>query len=118
MTGIACRRCGRVTEDQTLIYAPGPHGGLAVKAAQCREPCGQPEFPGLVREAAVPRAPVRDGPDGVITARKPGRCSACEWDIVPGDQIVFAGEGQFTHLECSPAPAPPAASRQGRPRRR
>lgn len=118
MTGVACRRCGRVSEDQTLIYGPDPHGGLTVKAAQCRKPCGQPEFPGLVQEAAALPGAGREASDGVITARKPGRCSACPRDIIPGDQIVFVGEGQFAHLECAPRPTPPAASRQGRLRRR
>jgi hypothetical protein len=40
--GIACRRCGQVTEDQAVIYGRDDFGALVAKAAQCRGPAVSP----------------------------------------------------------------------------
>ena len=103
-----------------LIYGPDPHGGMVVKAAQCKGPCGELALPDPVRQA--PPEGVASGAPEVLTARKPGWCCECPRAIFPGDMIVYMGGRGFAHYECAPAPAPPPyaspPARPGRPGRR
>jgi hypothetical protein len=92
-TTLPCRRCHRVTDDPVVIYGADPTGALVPKAAQCRGLCAPPGKPRTTQ------------PDrrSVGIARKPGRCSGCPRDIVPGDRIMRTGEMDYVHLECAPA---------------
>jgi hypothetical protein len=92
-TALPCRRCHRVTDNPVVIYGADPTGTLAPKPAQCRGPCAPPGKPRTTQ------------PDrrSVGTASKPGRCSGCPRDIVPGDRIMRTGEMDYVHLECAPA---------------
>jgi hypothetical protein len=92
-TALPCRRCHRATGDPVVIDGADPTGALVPKAAQCRCLC------------APPGKPPTTQPDRrlVGTARKPGRCSGCPRDIVPGDRIMRTGEMDYVHLECAPA---------------
>ncbi len=94
---LPCRRCGEITGDLTRPWRTAPGGALAPYAAQHKAPC----------------APARPGPVVMATAAKPGPCSACTRDVIPGDRIARAGETRVYHLECAPAETP-----QAQPQRR
>lgn len=104
-TSLPCRKCKRVSGDATVIYGRDRTGALVPKAAQCKNRCPR-----------APQVPVPSGP-AAVTAIRPGKCSACTWDIVPGDKIIRGGDGRFWHTECSPAESPPPP-RKDRDRRR
>ena len=96
MTDIPCRRCGGTAGDMTKLWKAGPGGALAPYAAQHRAPCASPAPP-------PPRIRRRDRLN-VITASRPGKCAACERDVVPGDKAVNTDAG-LVHLECAPGRA-------------
>ena len=93
---LPCRRCGQTADGVVVIYGPDPSGALAPRAAQCRGPCRKT----VTREVPRPRPRPRD-PGEALTAKRPGRCSGCPRDVVPGDRIVEVGPGRFVHFECS-----------------
>ncbi len=88
---LPCSRCGQVTRDAVIIYGPDQVGALVAKAAPCRGRCDK-------------NAPDRrdSGARAVtMTASRPGRCAACERDIILGDVLARA-PGQSFHYECAP----------------
>jgi hypothetical protein len=36
----------------------------------------------------------------VITAYRPGTCTTCDLDVIPGTKITYTGEGRYAHGEC------------------
>jgi hypothetical protein len=93
--GLPCRTCGQTGSAVTVLWRADRLGKLAPYAAQCKGPCW--------KQAAGARVPSGPAP---VTAIRPGKCSACTWDIVPGDKIVRSGDGLFWHFECAPAESP------------
>ncbi len=104
--GLPCRRCGQVTGDVVTVYGPTAAGALVPRAAECRGRCDR-ETPG--RLAGGSRTVT-------ATARRPGRCPACGFDIIPGDITALAA-GVTYHYECSP-PEDPQPQRPERARTR
>ena len=102
MSDLPCRRCSAVTGNLVLIYGRDEKGALIAKAAQCRGRC----------QHRQPTGPDKPSPGTVVTAFRPGKCSGCTCDIVPGDKITRDGEGGFFHFECSPAEDPPPRTRR------
>jgi hypothetical protein len=96
-----CRRCGEITGDMTRLWKPRAGGALEPYAAQHKQPCA-PAAPGVLVMG---------------TAARPGPCSACTRDVIPGDRIARAGETRVYHLECAP-PEPPQAQPARRERAR
>ena len=94
--GLPCRKCGQITANPVIIYGRDRTGTLVPRAAQCRGRCGTAP----VRREPRPARPARRL---VVTAIRPGKCSTCTWDIVPGDQIMHLGDSRFVHFECAPA---------------
>ncbi len=98
MNDIPCRRCGEVTGAMTRLWRTSPGGRLAPYAAQHRTPC----------------RPARAAALAMGTASRPGPCSGCMRDVIPGDKITSIGGTGVFHLECAP---PDAAAPAGRPER-
>lgn len=102
--GMPCRRCNQVPADGAVIviYGRDEVGALVPKQVQHRNRCPD----------SNPGRPDRPSPGTVVTAYRPGKCSGCTWDIVPGDKITRDSEGGFYHFECSPAEDPPPRTRR------
>jgi hypothetical protein len=86
-----------------MVYGKDPTGALMPRHAECRGRCTM----------VAPTAParVKGQRPVVITAYKPGICTTCDLDIVPGDKITYAGEGRYAHRHC-----PAGVSHDGPPR--